>query len=394
MGRLAHDPEGRHQPLLLRLRTEQQRRRRRPLRRLRVLGDARIRRKLARRLRLPAGAAERQAVPVRDRRLQPDRLRRAARDPARPALLPAARLHRPARRLPPPGGTRAGDPPLQLLPRGAPPAQPQAGRERGQRLRQAALHPRSPVPLSGGTAHLPRLLREAARVAALGRRGGQTDRRHAGRDGPAAPDLHHLHLRQRLLLRRAPPHRRQVPRLRAGHPPALPDAWAGDQARHHDRRAGDEHRHRPDDPRTGGRRSGQEHRRALARPLRHRHLAAQPPAAAVRVLCRDQRRRGQRRRTLERRRRRRQRRGGSERHGQRHRRRRKTTRGSATGRTSTSPGRRARRSSTTSPRTRTSSTTSPATRTSPRSATTSTPGCGCSRTARAAAAANRCRSCR
>ena len=35
------------------------------------------------------------------------------------ALLPAARLHRPARRLPPPGRPGAGDPPLRLL-RGAP----------------------------------------------------------------------------------------------------------------------------------------------------------------------------------------------------------------------------------------------------------------------------------
>ncbi len=47
-----------------------------------------------------------------------------------------------------------------------------------------------------------------------------------GAHAPSPQHLHHLHLRQRLLLRRAPPHRRQVPRLRALHPPALPDARA------------------------------------------------------------------------------------------------------------------------------------------------------------------------
>ena len=53
-----------------------------------------------------------------------------------------------------------------------------------------------------------------------------------GAAAPPAQHLRHLHLRQRLLLRRAPADRRQVPRLRAGHPPALPDPRAGDQARH------------------------------------------------------------------------------------------------------------------------------------------------------------------
>ena len=95
--------------------------------------------------------------------------------------------------------------------------------------------------------------------------------RSSTRSGAAAAPqhLHHLHLRQRLFLRRAPPDRRQVPRLRARDPPALPDPGPGHQARLLDRRAGGEHRHRPDGARTGRRRSGQEHRRPLAGPLLH-----------------------------------------------------------------------------------------------------------------------------
>ena len=200
-----------------------------PDRRLRQLGDARIRR--PRRLRLPVRAAQRPALPLRDRRLHPDRQRRDAGDAGRPALLPAARLHRPARRLPPPGRAGAGDPPLRLLRRRPLPARPLGRLQRGQRQRQAALHPRSLLPLADRDPHLPRLLPEGAGVAALDRRRRQTGRRHARRDAPAAQHLHHLHLRQRLLLRRAPAHRRQVPRLRALDPPAVPDPRAGDQAR-------------------------------------------------------------------------------------------------------------------------------------------------------------------
>ena len=84
-------------------------------------------------------------------------------------------------------------------------------------------------------AHVQGLLREGAGVAALDRRRGQRDRRHARPAAPTAQHLHPLHLRQRLLLRRAPADRRQVPRLRAGHAPALPDPRTGDQARQLDR---------------------------------------------------------------------------------------------------------------------------------------------------------------
>ena len=99
--------------------------------------------------------------------------------------------------------------------------------------------------------HLPHLLPEAAGVAARHRRRRETADRHPGRPAPPAQHLHHLHLRQRLLLRRAPADRRQVPRLRAVHAPALPDPRAADPARQRIRRAGGEHRRRPDDPGAG-----------------------------------------------------------------------------------------------------------------------------------------------
>ncbi len=221
--------QGRHRPLLLRLHAQRQRRPRRSLGDSGQLGHARIRR--TRRLRLPQRAAQRQTLLLRDRHLQPHRQRRADRDLAGTALLPADRLHRPARRLPPPGRPGAGDAPLRHLRRRPLPAQPLGRLQRGQRQRQAALHPRSALPLAERHPHLPRLLPEGAGVAALDRRRRQADRRHARRPAPAAQHLHHLHLRQRLLLRRAPADRRQVPRLRAGHPPAVPDPRAGDQAR-------------------------------------------------------------------------------------------------------------------------------------------------------------------
>ena len=65
---------------------------------------------------------------------------------------------------------------------GAPlPAQPRRRLQRGQRQRQAPLHPRSALPLADRNPHLPRLLPERPGVAALGRRRRQTDRRHARR---------------------------------------------------------------------------------------------------------------------------------------------------------------------------------------------------------------------
>ena len=68
---LAHDPQRRHRPLLLRLPDEQQRVDRRALRRLGELGDPRIRR--PRRHRLPVRADQRPALLLPDRPADPDR---------------------------------------------------------------------------------------------------------------------------------------------------------------------------------------------------------------------------------------------------------------------------------------------------------------------------------
>ncbi len=218
--------------------------------------------------------------------------RGAAGNLAGTALLPAARLHRPPRRLPPPGRAGAGAAPLQLVQRRSPASPALPGLRRGQRRRQAPLHPRSSLPLAQRHPHLPRLLRQGARVAALDRRRRQAGDRHPGLAAPPAQHLRHLHLRQRLLLRRAPPDRRQVPRLRAVHAPSLPDPRAAHPPRHRIRRAGGEHRHRPDRARAGRRGSRQEHRRALdgAVPARPRPAHAAP--VPLRVLRRNLRRRG------------------------------------------------------------------------------------------------------
>ncbi len=168
----------------------------------------------------------------------------------------------------------------------------------------------------------------------------------AGQDAAPPQHLHRLHLRQRLLLRRAPPRGRQVPRLRAGDPPAADNPGAGDPTEQRHRRAGGEHRHRPDRARAGRRQSGPEHRRSLAGPLPGRLRTAHSPPDPLRVLRPDQGRRSTRR----------------PRHGEgraarptpRSSPRPRTTRGSASAPTSTSPGRPGRKSSTTSTRTPTS----------------------------------------
>ena len=111
--------------------------------------------------------------------------RRDRRNAARTALLPAARLHRPARRLPPPGRARAGAAPLRLL-RAAPPTRTTARKAstRATSTTSRASSAKPPYLSLERQAHLPRLLPEGARVAALGRRRRQTDHRHARR--PAA----------------------------------------------------------------------------------------------------------------------------------------------------------------------------------------------------------------
>ena len=176
----------------------------------------------------------------------------AARNLAGTALLPAARLHRPARRLPParPGPSRRR-------------ATTTGSRARRCRTTAPRASPRATSPTSPASSAKPPYLSlsdihtyrvywdkqlESLRSIDDGVKAAD---RHARLAAPAAQHLRHLHLRQRLLLRRAPPDRRQVPRLRARHPPALPDPRPAHPGRHRIRRAGRQHRHRPDDARTG-----------------------------------------------------------------------------------------------------------------------------------------------
>ena len=94
--------------------------------------------------------------------------------------------------------------------------------QRGRRGRQAGVHPpacraRRTRGRRAITGHLPR----AARVAARGRRGGRrASSPRSQRPGELDDTLHHLHLRQRLLPRRAPHPVRQGAPLRAVDPRA------------------------------------------------------------------------------------------------------------------------------------------------------------------------------
>ena len=146
------------------------------------------------------------------------------------ALLPAARLHRAARRLPPARRAGAGDR-ATTTPSPAPPTRtaPRKASTRATSTTSRASSAKPPY-LSPTDIHTYRVYyQKALESLRVDRRRRQADRRHARRHAPAAQHLHHLHLRQRLLLRRAPAHRRQVPRLRALDPPAVPDARARDQ---------------------------------------------------------------------------------------------------------------------------------------------------------------------
>ena len=143
LGRLAHRAQGRHPPLLLRLHAQQQRRRSKAPTATPAAGK-----------RANTATATTPAAPSRRSNGQPciyetDLLtksrRGAARNPARPALLPAARLHRAARRLPPPGRPRAGAAPLRLVQGRAAAPQPLGRLRRGQRQRQAAASSATPT---------------------------------------------------------------------------------------------------------------------------------------------------------------------------------------------------------------------------------------------------------
>ena len=206
-----------------------------------------------------------------------------------------------------------------------------------------------------------------------------------GAAAPPAQHLHHLHLRQRLLLRRAPPDsaasssptsRRPTCRFLIRGPGIKPGTSTGELAANIDIA--------PTDPRTGRRESRQEHRRALAGALHARPRASAPgarsssspsskPTTSKRTGRTDRRpdprlNAAAAADTPERRAA-----GGAKRLDRS--RRPRTTRGSASAPTSTSSGPTARRSSTTSTRTPTSSTTVVKVPNSSRSAPSSTANC-------------------
>ena len=176
----------RHRPLLLRLHAQRQRLDRRPLRRLRQLGNPRIRR--TRRLRLPQRAAQRQTLlttrPTPSTGSRPKSCRGRPRPSRSTCRSTTPRPHGDFRH---PAGPEPATRDYNSFD-GAPlPHSPQAGIQRGQRQRQAALHPRSAAPELDRHPHLPGLLREGAGVAALGRRRREGDRRHARRRCTGSP---------------------------------------------------------------------------------------------------------------------------------------------------------------------------------------------------------------
>ncbi len=104
----------------------------------------------------------------------------------------------------------------------------------------------------------------AARVAARGRRGGRSGSSTRSRRRRARQHADRVHLRQRLLPRRAPDPEREGARLRAVHPRPARDARARRPARAQRPRRGRQHRPGADDPRRRERAPRADARRAVA----------------------------------------------------------------------------------------------------------------------------------
>ncbi len=262
LGRLAHGAQGRHQPLLLRLHAQQQRPARRALRRLRHLGTARIRR--PRRHRLPLRTAQRPALLLRDRHADQHRSPGAAAAPRpnSPSTCSSTTPPRTATSAARPGRSRHRATTTGSRARRFPHNRSEGFAE-GNVSRQAELHPRSALPLAQRHPHLPRLLRKALEslrsiddgvkliLDTLGwlQRLRNTYVIFTSDNGFFFGE--HRLIGGKFLAYEPSTH---LPFLIRG-----PDISAGQR----NRRAGRQHRRRPDHPRAGRRRSRQEHRRAL-----------------------------------------------------------------------------------------------------------------------------------
>ena len=125
--------------------------------------------------------------------------------------------------------------------------------QRGRRLRQAGGDPAPAAPERGPDRRHPAQVPLRAGVAALRRRGRQEGRRRARGERRARQHADRLHLRQRLLPRRAPDPERQAAHLRGVDPGAARDARPRHPAGGHRRPPGDQRRPGADDRRRGER---------------------------------------------------------------------------------------------------------------------------------------------
>ena len=115
-------------------------------------------------------------------------------------------------------GATAKPAPRATRPRSTPSRCRAAELQRGRRLRQAGRDPGDAIDHRPRGADIQRTLPLPARVAAVGRRRRQADHRRAQRRRRARRHADRVHLRQRLLPRRAPGPIGQEPRLRGGDP--------------------------------------------------------------------------------------------------------------------------------------------------------------------------------
>ena len=195
------------------------------------------------------------------------------RAPARSAVLPLRRLPGPARRRPRgdarrrcAGHGQTGDPPTPALLDDEPLPQPPNFNEAdvSDKPRSIAkLAPLTPAQIVRATRNY-RCRGES--LLAIDDSVERIVERAAGRRG-AREHADHLHLRQRVLPRRAPDRRRQEPGVRGGDPGAAADARTRDPPRRRGQRRGDQRRPRTDRHRRRERHDRLPARRPLAAPV-------------------------------------------------------------------------------------------------------------------------------